>query len=106
MTAGYGMEPHLCTIRHTRANSFIPCRSWSGRTHEVRDNMAEPKQSVSPAYIQKYLAGIDYPANKQDLINHAKKNNADRDVISVLQDMPEQQYNSAADVSKAIGRVE
>ncbi|MDN7025813.1 DUF2795 domain-containing protein [Methanoculleus sp. FWC-SCC1] len=61
---------------------------------------------MSPAYVQKYLAGIDYPASRQDLINHAKKNNADQDVISVLGEMPDQQYNSAADVSKAIGQME
>ena len=62
-------------------------------------------QSISPAIIQKFLGGIDYPASKQDLINHAKKSNADESVLGILNKIPDQQFNSPADVSKAIGMV-
>ncbi len=68
--------------------------------------MAEQRGSVSPAYIQKFLAGMDYPASRQEIVEHAKKNNADQDVINILRAIPDQQYNSAVDVSKGIGQVE
>jgi hypothetical protein len=38
--------------------------------------------------VETYLKGIDFPADKQQLINHAKKNNANEDVISLLKTMP------------------
>lgn len=68
--------------------------------------VAQQRESVSPAYVQKFLSGMDYPASKQEIIDHAKKNNADQDVISILQQIPDQQYNSAADVSSGIGQVQ
>ncbi|KUG20607.1 hypothetical protein ASZ90_009660 [hydrocarbon metagenome] len=68
--------------------------------------MAKVKHSVSPAHIQKFLAGIDYPVSKKQLIEHAKAHKADNDVITVLKAMPEREFNSPTDVSKAIGEVE
>lgn len=68
--------------------------------------MAEQRISVSTAEIQRYLGGIDYPANRGDLINHAKKNSAPEEVISVLSRIEEREFHSAADVNQAIGKVE
>ena len=52
----------------------------------------------SPANVATYLKGIDYPANKQDLLRHARQNGAEQDVVDVLERMPEQQYGNMADV--------
>lgn len=64
------------------------------------------RTGVSPAEVQKHLKEMDYPARKQDLVNHAKSRGADQDILSVLGQLPDQQYNNAADVSKAIGQIE
>ena len=61
---------------------------------------------VNPIELQKYLKGINYPAGKQDLVQHAQNNGADDDTISMLEQLPDQQYETAADVSKEIGSVE
>ena len=61
---------------------------------------------VSPAQVEKFLKGIDFPAGKQDIINHAKQNKASDDVMQLLQQMPDKDYASAADVAKEIGKVE
>lgn len=58
----------------------------------------------SVANITHHLKGIDFPCNKQDLINQAKKNGAGQDVISVLQGLQERQYSSMADVMQGYGR--
>ncbi len=57
----------------------------------------------SPANVATYLKGIDYPANKQDLLQHARQNGAEQDVVDVLERMPEQQYGNMADVRKGYG---
>ena len=48
------------------------------------------------------MKGIDYPAKKDDLVQHAKKNGAESEVIDVNR-MPEQEYGNIADVMKGYG---
>ncbi|MCG6539104.1 DUF2795 domain-containing protein [Pseudomonas sp. KSR10] len=57
----------------------------------------------SPANVSTYLKGIDYPAKKQDLVEHAKNNGAEPEVIDVINRMPEQEYGNMADVMKGYG---
>ncbi len=61
---------------------------------------------VNPVQVQKYLGGLDYPASKQDLIKHAEQEGADENVRSTLDKVPDQEYETPADVSEAIGEVE
>ncbi|MGE5475423.1 MAG: DUF2795 domain-containing protein [Bacteroidales bacterium] len=60
----------------------------------------------SPSNILHHLKGVDFPASKQGLIEQAQKNNAEGDIIDILRQMPDQQYQSMADVLKGVGRVE
>ncbi|AKH38095.1 MULTISPECIES: DUF2795 domain-containing protein [Nitrosomonas] len=61
---------------------------------------------ANPIQVQKYLSGMDYPADKDEIIDHAKDQGADNDVVQILQQLPERDYKTAADVSKAIGQIE
>jgi hypothetical protein len=61
---------------------------------------------VNPIEVQKHLKGIDYPVGKEDLIKHAQQNGADEDLQSMLEELPDEEYETAADVSKAIGQIE
>lgn len=61
---------------------------------------------VNPIQLQKHLKGMDYPASKEDLLNHAKKQGADENALSVLEQLPDEEYETPADVSKAVGEVE
>lgn len=61
---------------------------------------------VNPIQLQKHLKGLDYPASKQDLIECAEKEGADDAVRSTLEQLPEQEYETPAEVSKAIGQLE
>lgn len=62
--------------------------------------------TVNPIQVQKYLVGMDYPADKQTLINHAKSHGANNGVIQTLQELPAGSYRKPVDVSRAIGQVE
>jgi hypothetical protein len=55
----------------------------------------------SPANVQKYLKGVDYPAKKQDLVNQAKQNGAPQEVVQELQRFPNQEFSGPQDVMKA-----
>lgn len=58
----------------------------------------------SPANVTKHLKGIDFPANKKDLVKHAQQLKADKEVIDEIQQMEDREYGSMADVMKAFGK--
>jgi Protein of unknown function (DUF2795) len=57
----------------------------------------------SPSNVAHYLKGVDFPARKQDLQKHAKKNEAPEEVVDVLEALPDETYNNMADVMKGFG---
>jgi hypothetical protein len=52
------------------------------------------------------LKGVDYPADKQTLVETARSNGASEDVMSALDALPDQQFQTPAEVSKAVGQEE
>lgn len=61
---------------------------------------------ANPVEVEKSLKGIDFPAKRQDLLNHAKQRGADQEVLETIENLPEEDYNTAADVTKAIGEMD
>lgn len=61
--------------------------------------------NVSPAQVEKSIKGTHFPAQKQDLIQQAKQNNADQEVLDILENMPDKQFKSPVDISKAMGKM-
>jgi hypothetical protein len=58
----------------------------------------------SPIQLQKYLGGVDYPVDKDTLVQKARDNGADDDIVRTLQDLPFDSFNSPNDVSEAFGK--
>lgn len=56
---------------------------------------------ANPIQIQKYLKGVDYPADKQTLIKTAKQQGADESVCASLDQLPDEEFQTPADVSAA-----
>jgi hypothetical protein len=56
----------------------------------------------NPIRIQKFLSGVDYPASKQTLLETAKKEGADKDVLDALDRIPEVDYDAPTAISKAV----
>lgn len=68
----------------------------------------EPEQqdpSVNPIQVQKFLKGIDYPADKNTIVETARKNGADDNVIGTLDRLSMDKFNSPNDISEAIGKL-
>jgi hypothetical protein len=62
--------------------------------------------AVSAVELHHYLQGMDYPSRKGDLIRKARENQAPRDVIDLINNLPDREFNSTVDVSRAVGEIE
>ena len=55
---------------------------------------------VSPIDIQKALKGMDYPASKQQILEHAK--GGDEEVLDALGKIDDREYEGPSGVSAAV----
>jgi hypothetical protein len=55
---------------------------------------------ANPIQIQKFLKGVDYPVKKDALIAHAKKMGADEKVCASLEELPDEEFQTPAEVSQ------
>ena len=53
--------------------------------------------------VHRYLGGIRYPATKQQLVDQARRNQADDRALSFLRGIPEREYACPNEVSEVIG---
>lgn len=67
--------------------------------------MPESKTKVNPIQLQKYLKGINYPARLKDIVEAARTNKADQNILQTLEQMPEREYKNPAEISKEIGKL-
>jgi Protein of unknown function (DUF2795) len=56
----------------------------------------------NPIDVQKTLSGAKYPCSKQDLIEHAKNNGADDEIVSSLNKLPDGEISGPDQVQKAV----
>jgi hypothetical protein len=54
--------------------------------------------------VQKALGGISYPATRDQLVDHAKGNHAGEDILDVLRNLPDREYDGPNEVSKAVAK--
>ena len=52
--------------------------------------------------VQRFLGGIHYPATKQQLMDQARGNQADDEALTALKGLPEREYGSPDELSRAI----
>jgi predicted outer membrane protein len=60
---------------------------------------------VNPIQLQKFLKGVDYPADKNELMERAKSMGADENVMATLENLQDESFQTPADVSEAVGRL-
>jgi hypothetical protein len=61
---------------------------------------------VTPTAISKYLGEIRFPATSHDLLEYAELHEAPDYVISALADLPDEVYDSLAQVWAIVGSPE
>lgn len=57
----------------------------------------------SPANVAYYLKGIDFPANREQILKHAEGNGAESAVLDKIKQLPDTDYEDMADVMKGYG---
>ncbi|MBP0588544.1 DUF2795 domain-containing protein [Paraburkholderia sp. LEh10] len=60
----------------------------------------------NPVDIQKALAGIEYPTTREKLVEQARQNHANTDIVDLIDRLPDHNYDSPAAVSKQISRIQ
>jgi hypothetical protein len=60
---------------------------------------------ANPVEVQAFLEGVGYPTEKRKLLREAESQRASRDVRATLRRLPEKNFKSPTDVSKAIGKL-
>ena len=60
---------------------------------------------ANPVEVEKHLKGVNYPANKRELLAHARQNGASQDILETLKDLREENFNSPVEVNRAIGEI-
>jgi hypothetical protein len=59
----------------------------------------------SPAKVEKYLAGVDYPASKEELVEAAKRHHAPEEILRVIESLPGERFDAPTAVARAYGEV-
>ncbi|WP_369139892.1 DUF2795 domain-containing protein [Modestobacter versicolor] len=57
---------------------------------------------VSPIDVQEALGGIDHPATKEDVVEHAQDNGGPDDVVQALRGIEDREYEGPSGVSAAV----
>lgn len=95
-TVGMSYAP-MCDAEPPRSAQRACCRA-----REKRQEHGEGE----PIELQKYLKGLDYPAQKAAIVKQARGHDAPEDIMKTLGALPEREYETPASISKAVGQVE
>jgi hypothetical protein len=60
--------------------------------------------TVNPIQVQKFLGGIDFPANREKILSVAREHGADDRVLKTLEKLPDRTYDGPNAISKEITR--
>ena len=61
---------------------------------------------VNPTQAQKFLGGMNHPASKDEIVQHAEGQGADDNVLSVLRQIPDRRYDGPNAVSHEISEAQ
>ncbi|MBM0237038.1 DUF2795 domain-containing protein [Micromonospora sp. ATA32] len=58
--------------------------------------------TVTGVQLQEYLAGLDYPVSREDLVRWGQENGASTEVLQMLRALPVEQFDSPAELSESL----
>lgn len=57
---------------------------------------------TNASQVERYLRGLDYPAAKDKIVDHAKNAGANEDAVGVLMKIADKEYSNQGDVMQEI----
>lgn len=67
--------------------------------------MTQKHEAPNAIQVQKFLGGLDYPVGKEDLLERAKQEGADDNILKILEKIPEREYASPIAVSREVSKI-
>ena len=61
---------------------------------------------VNPGHVETFMRHLAFPATKQEILQHARDNEAPSEILSLLERIEERDYMNAVDVAVAAGNAE
>ncbi|SBW17538.1 DUF2795 domain-containing protein [Protofrankia symbiont of Coriaria ruscifolia] len=58
---------------------------------------------TNPIQVQKFLGGVDYPADREKILSVARSHGVDQRIIQLLEKIPDRVYEGPNAISKEIG---
>lgn len=58
---------------------------------------------ANPVTVQRYLKGVEYPADRDDLLAAAEANDAPDEVVEAIEALEEQLYDGPDEVAEGLG---
>ena len=80
-------------------------RGQASRRRSTATATATAKAKANPVEVQAFLDGVGYPTGKRRLLREAESRRASRNVRATLRRLPDKQFKSPTEVSKAIGKL-
>lgn len=75
---------------------------WRGRVVWRRVERVVGGMSVTGLQLQEYLAGLDYPVSREDLVRWGQENGASTELLQLLRALPAEQFDDPADLNEAL----
>lgn len=82
--------------------AFLISRADNGA--EVKNVFTDTLERLSQGFgaVKQYFSGLQYPVNKQNLVEFARSKGANQTILSLLGQIPDKQYQSEQEVSDEV----
>ncbi|WP_262284776.1 DUF2795 domain-containing protein [Micromonospora sp. MA102] len=58
--------------------------------------------TVTGAQLQEFLAGLDYPVSRADLVRWGQENGASTEMLQMLRALPAEEFDTPAELGEAL----
>lgn len=58
--------------------------------------------TVTGVQLQEYLAGLDYPVSREDLVRWGQENGVSTEMLQMLKALPAESFDSPAELAEAL----
>lgn len=62
--------------------------------------------TVLPAQIIPFIKDLNFPANKNEIIQHVQDKKANQEVLKTLEELPNQKYKSTQEIEKSLAYIQ
>ncbi len=77
-------------------------RTQGPQDQDAKASAQQERVLRNTSKMETYIDDIEFPCDKEDLLDHARRNGAPDDVMQLLRHFPDKQYASPVDISRGV----